>query len=155
MVQMQGGVFGAVSDSESLVAAVAKFCPESKVPLPAAVPAAAANGISADQSPAPGKVVQVVGAKPYVYALPLAKTALVMIDFQKDFMLEGGFGATLGNDVLLLQVCSSCKCCAVMLLTSPCRRLIAGVATAMGLILPGVACQPDTGVPRCGSLSLP
>eukprot|EP00775_Hariotina_reticulata_P004114 gene4114-4360_t len=104
MVKMQGGVFGAVADSEALVAAVAKFCPASDVPLPAAV-TATANGLSAGQSPIAEKVVQVVAAKPYLYALPLAKTALVMIDFQKDFMLEGGFGATLGNDVMLLQSC--------------------------------------------------
>lgn len=30
-------------------------------------------------------------------------TALVMIDMQRDFVEEGGFGSTLGNNVKLLQ----------------------------------------------------
>jgi biuret amidohydrolase len=49
-------------------------------------------------------VVVVKGSEPYDYVLPLASTALIMIDFQRDFMEPGGFGSTLGNNVGLLQV---------------------------------------------------
>jgi hypothetical protein len=52
------------------------------------------------------KVVTIQSAQPYPYVLPLGATALVMIDFQRDFMEGGGFGAALGNDVSLLQVSS-------------------------------------------------
>lgn len=40
-----------------------------------------------------------IAAAPYPLQLPLAHTALVMIDMQRDFILPGGFGETLGNDV--------------------------------------------------------
>jgi nicotinamidase-related amidase len=43
-------------------------------------------------------------AKPYAYEFPLDRTALVMIDMQRDFIEPGGFGATLGNDVSRLGV---------------------------------------------------
>jgi nicotinamidase-related amidase len=49
-----------------------------------------------------------VAARPYAYELPLARTALVMVDFQRDFLEEGGFGAALGNDVALLKVGLGC-----------------------------------------------
>mmetsp|Transcript_19055 Transcript_19055/g.28447 ORF Transcript_19055/g.28447 Transcript_19055/m.28447 type:complete len:504 (-) Transcript_19055:214-1725(-) len=39
----------------------------------------------------------------YPYKFPLNKTALVMIDFQRDFVCPGGFGETLGNKVEDLQ----------------------------------------------------
>jgi nicotinamidase-related amidase len=48
----------------------------------------------------------VVKAEPYDYLMPLEHTAVIMIDFQKDFMLKGGFGDALGNDVGLLKVSS-------------------------------------------------
>jgi biuret amidohydrolase len=44
-----------------------------------------------------------VPARPYPYALDPAHTALVVIDMQKDFIEPGGFGASLGNDVALLE----------------------------------------------------
>ncbi len=44
-----------------------------------------------------------VPAKPFAYAFEPAKTALIVIDMQRDFVEPGGFGATLGNDVGLLQ----------------------------------------------------
>ena len=44
-----------------------------------------------------------VPAEPFPYTLPPGRTALVVIDMQRDFIEPGGFGATLGNDVSLLE----------------------------------------------------
>ncbi|WP_234197273.1 cysteine hydrolase family protein [Pseudacidovorax sp. NFM-22] len=41
-------------------------------------------------------------ARPFAYDFELARTALVLIDMQRDFIEPGGFGETLGNDVSLL-----------------------------------------------------
>jgi nicotinamidase-related amidase len=43
-----------------------------------------------------------VEAEPEAISFDPARTAFVMIDFQRDFMEPGGFGETLGNDVSLL-----------------------------------------------------
>ena len=45
----------------------------------------------------------VVSAQPYDYEFPLDRVALMAIDFQRDFMEEGGFGESLGNDVSRLR----------------------------------------------------
>lgn len=42
-------------------------------------------------------------AQPFDYPFDLAQTALLIIDMQRDFVEPGGFGASLGNDVLPLQ----------------------------------------------------
>ena len=42
-------------------------------------------------------------AQPGPIELDLAHTALIIIDMQRDFLLPGGFGETLGNDVSQLQ----------------------------------------------------
>src|SRR5262245_9562397 len=38
-------------------------------------------------------------AEPEAITLTMARTALLLIDMQRDFIEPGGFGATLGNDV--------------------------------------------------------
>lgn len=44
-----------------------------------------------------------IPAAPYDYALPPGRTALVVIDMQRDFIEKGGFGDALGNDVSRLE----------------------------------------------------
>jgi biuret amidohydrolase len=56
----------------------------------------------------------VIDAQPEPIAVDLAKTAVVIIDMQRDFLEPGGFGETLGNDVSLLKRA-----------VEPCKRLLA------------------------------
>jgi biuret amidohydrolase len=56
----------------------------------------------------------IIDAEPEAIAVDLARTAIVMIDMQRDFLEPGGFGETLGNDVALLARA-----------VEPCRRLLA------------------------------
>jgi nicotinamidase-related amidase len=44
-----------------------------------------------------------VPAEPGPFPLPEGQVALLVIDMQRDFLLPGGFGETLGNDVSQLQ----------------------------------------------------
>src|SRR4051812_19149670 len=44
-----------------------------------------------------------LAAQPFAFHFVPARTALVIIDMQRDFIEPGGFGETLGNDVSLLE----------------------------------------------------
>jgi biuret amidohydrolase len=44
-----------------------------------------------------------IAAEPQSISIDLKRTALIIIDMQRDFLEPGGFGETLGNDVSLLQ----------------------------------------------------
>jgi nicotinamidase-related amidase len=44
-----------------------------------------------------------IAAEPQPISVELARTALIIIDMQRDFLEPGGFGETLGNDVSRLQ----------------------------------------------------
>jgi biuret amidohydrolase len=44
-----------------------------------------------------------IPATPFSYPFAPEKTALVVIDMQRDFVEPGGFGASLGNDVTRLH----------------------------------------------------
>ncbi|PPD49899.1 MAG: isochorismatase [Methylobacter sp.] len=44
-----------------------------------------------------------IHAEPEAISIKLVKTAVVMIDMQRDFLESGGFGESLGNDVSLLS----------------------------------------------------
>lgn len=48
-------------------------------------------------------MARIPGALPHAFDFDPARTALILIDFQRDFMEPGGFGETLGNDVSLLR----------------------------------------------------
>jgi len=54
-----------------------------------------------------------LAAEPEPIALDVARTALVIIDMQRDFLEPGGFGAALGNDVSKLRAA-----------VEPCRRVL-------------------------------
>jgi nicotinamidase-related amidase len=47
--------------------------------------------------------IKTVEAEPEAISIDIERTAIVMIDMQRDFLEPGGFGEALGNDVSLLQ----------------------------------------------------
>ncbi len=66
----------------------------------------------------------VAQALPFAYSFDVAHTALVIIDMQRDFIEPGGFGATLGNDVSLLEA-----------IVPACQAMLAGWRAAGGLVV--------------------
>jgi len=63
-----------------------------------------------------------IDAEPETIAIDIARTALLIIDMQRDFLEPGGFGASLGNDVSLLT--SAIAPCRVLLDAARAMRLL-------------------------------
>ncbi|MDM0046517.1 isochorismatase family cysteine hydrolase [Variovorax dokdonensis] len=63
-------------------------------------------------------------AQPFAFEFDVARTALVIIDMQRDFIEPGGFGETLGNDVSLLAA-----------IVPACQAMLAGWRRAGGLVI--------------------
>jgi len=68
--------------------------------------------------------IRTVAAEPEPLSIDLERTALVMIDMQRDFLEPGGFGESLGNDVSLLGAA-----------VAPCRALLESARRAHMLIV--------------------
>ena len=66
----------------------------------------------------------VISADPEPIAIDPARTAVIIIDMQRDFLEPGGFGESLGNDVSLLAAA-----------IAPCKRLLAAARAAGVLII--------------------
>jgi nicotinamidase-related amidase len=64
----------------------------------------------------------IVNAEPEPITIYVERTAVVMIDMQRDFLLAGGFGEALGNDVSRLQV--AVQPCASLLEIARARRML-------------------------------
>lgn len=62
-------------------------------------------------------------AEPEALTFEVARTALLIIDMQRDFLEPGGFGESLGNDVALLRSC-----------IAPCQAVLA-LARQHGLLV--------------------
>jgi len=74
-----------------------------------------------------------IAAEPQPITVDLDRTALVIIDMQRDFLEPGGFGETLGNDVSLLQRA-----------VAPCKAVLdAARATGMLVIHTREGHRPD------------
>jgi len=65
-----------------------------------------------------------IEAEPTPQSIDLDRTALVIIDMQRDFLEPGGFGAALGNDVTRLQAA-----------VGPCRAVLSAARKAGLLVI--------------------
>jgi nicotinamidase-related amidase len=65
-----------------------------------------------------------IDAEPEAISIDPERTAVVIIDMQRDFLEPGGFGETLGNDVSLLQAA-----------VAPCKALLEGTRRRGMLII--------------------
>lgn len=99
MVKMQGGVFGAVATCDAVVQAFRALGDKPSPPPPVPTPMARASSAFFGA----GEQVVISPARPSAYLAPAAHLALVMIDWQRDFLEEKGFAYSLGNKVDLLH----------------------------------------------------
>jgi len=75
----------------------------------------------------------VIAAEPEPIAVDVSRTAVIIIDMQRDFLEPGGFGESLGNDVSLLAAA-----------IAPCKRLLAAArATGMMVVHTREGHRPD------------
>ncbi|WP_210210028.1 cysteine hydrolase family protein [Pseudolabrys taiwanensis] len=65
-----------------------------------------------------------ITAEPQSVQIDLARTALLIIDMQRDFLEPGGFGETLGNDVSLLEAA-----------VDPCKAVLAAARDTGMLVI--------------------
>jgi nicotinamidase-related amidase len=63
-----------------------------------------------------------VSAEPEAIAIDPARTAIVIIDMQRDFLEKGGFGESLGNDVSLLR--AAIEPCQVLLRSARAKGML-------------------------------
>jgi nicotinamidase-related amidase len=68
--------------------------------------------------------ISTLEAEPAALTIELSRTALLIIDMQRDFLEPGGFGAALGNDVSRLQAA-----------VTPCREVLAAARRAGLLVI--------------------
>lgn len=115
MIVAQGGIIGWTTSFDDIKTSLAN--PEflEPEPLPDWIPPTVPTLLEPDSFfpfPAPAAPpeynrgqgwAKVENGKPFPFVFPVEKTAVVVIDMQRDFILEGGFGSTLKNNVKLLQ----------------------------------------------------
>eukprot|EP00850_Spirogloea_muscicola_P002459 SM000009S23588 [mRNA] locus=s9:954270:958815:+ [translate_table: standard] len=111
MIIAQGGIIGWTSTNEAILAALMSPTPEKLPERPSWISSDVPTVLKADRfselvqvsAAMDSSAVTIADAKPSPFTFPLGRTACIVIDMQRDFILEGGFGSTLGNNVKLLQ----------------------------------------------------
>ena len=141
MVHMQHGVFGATATCDAVCAALDTL---PRVPdADALVRTTMAAGVKSSHAAG-----EVKSAKPFSFEWRVGECALVMVDWQRDFCDDGGFGASLGNDVTSLR----------RAIPAASRVLAAAREAGMPVIhtleahAPDLSCCPPAKLARCPSI---